>query len=174
MGGSQSGVGAQGVPSGMPSGNPSAGDPLLQTIPGDNGQQGPPLFTPSGANDPAAKNKKRSLAEMRGTNWALGNPGPRAVPVTRPIRVRCEGERLLVMADPNGNNPRVIILPRRTEDAIDQLVGVMRTEMKNWGMAGNGMYWRPLLVLELGESGEGRIADLQALLHDSGFDVKRK
>ena len=107
-------------------------------------------------------------------NWALGDPGPRAVPVTRPIRVRCEGERFLVSADPNGQGQRVILLPRRTEDSVDELVTVVRSEMKNWGMAGNGMYWRPLLVLELGESGEGRIAEMQALLSNSGFDVKRK
>jgi len=30
------------------------------------------------------------------------------------------------------------------------------------------------LVLEVGHSGEGRYADLEALMADSGFDVKRK
>lgn len=150
---------------------------MFQPIPADTEQpEGSPLFTPSASNkpDPDKKSNKRSLAEVRGKNWALGDPGAKATPVTRPIRVRCEGERLIVSTDPAGGDERVITLSGRTENSVDQLVSVVRGAMKDWGIAGKNMYWKPLLVLELGPSGEGRLADVQALLANSGFDVKRK
>jgi hypothetical protein len=62
----------------------------------------------------------------------------------------------------------------RTEDSVDPLVDAIQVRIKQWGIAGRGVYWRPQLILEVGHSGEGRFADLEALLADSGFDVKRR
>ena len=50
----------------------------------------------------------------------------------------------------------------------------MQQRITEWGIAGRGLYWRPQLILQVGHSGEGRYADLDALLADSGFDVKRR
>ena len=73
-----------------------------------------------------------------------------------------------------GDPPVEVPLRLRTEDSVDPLVAAVQHRIKDWGIAGRGLYWRPQLVLEVGKSGEGRYADLEALMADSGFDVKRK
>ena len=57
---------------------------------------------------------------------------------------------------------------------VGSWVAAVWSRTKGWGIAGRQMYWRPVLVLELGPSGEGRFAELQALMADSGLEVTRK
>jgi hypothetical protein len=120
------------------------------------------------------KEKPRSLAESRGVNWGLAPSARASNPITRPIHIICEGDKLLVRTERSGNPPITIPLRMRTEDSVDQLTAAVHERIKDWGIAGRGLYWRPQLVLEVGRSGEGRYADLEALLADSGFDVKRR
>ena len=91
----------------------------------------------------------------------------------RPIRIECCGDHLTIKPE-FGEGGRVIPLQPRTEDSVDDLVVAVRDVMKGWGIAGSAMYWRPSLVLEIGPSGEGRFYELQSLLENSGFDVRRK
>jgi hypothetical protein len=46
--------------------------------------------------------------------------------------------------------------------------------MDSWGIAGRGMYWRPILHVYNAPGAEGRADDLEALLEGSGLEVKRK
>jgi hypothetical protein len=46
--------------------------------------------------------------------------------------------------------------------------------MKTWGIAGRGMYWRPILSIEVTPDAEFRYAELKSLLDDSGLIVERK
>jgi hypothetical protein len=120
------------------------------------------------------KEKPRSLAEMRGSNWGLSPAARASNPITRPIHIVCEGDKLLVQPGRPGDSPAIVPLAHRTEDSVDQLVAELQERIEAWGIAGRGLYWRPQLILEVGHSGEGRYSDLEALLADSGFDVKRK
>jgi hypothetical protein len=120
------------------------------------------------------KEKPRSLAETRGANWGLSPAARASNPITRPIHIVCEGDKLLVHSERPGDAPVVVPLRQRTDDSVDQLVDQVQKRIEDWGLAGRGLYWRPQLILEVGQSGEGRYADLEALLADSGFDVKRR
>jgi hypothetical protein len=120
------------------------------------------------------KEKPRSLAESRGVNWGLSPAARSSSPITRPIHILCEGDKLVIRPDRNDAMPVEVPLRLRTEDSVDLLVGGIHERINDWGIAGRGLYWRPQLVLEVGRSGEGRYADLEALLADSGFDVKRR
>ena len=115
-----------------------------------------------------------SMSRSRGKNWALPTTHTSSVPVQRPIRVECWNDRLVLVPDTSDQQPQVIPLGQRTEDSLDPLVGAVRTYTKSWGIAGRGMYWRPQLVLNVNPNAEQRAADLQALLADSGWDVKKK
>jgi hypothetical protein len=85
-----------------------------------------------------------------------------------------EADRLVVRGEnPSGRDQRVIPLGADTLDAVDELVAVVAERVETWGMAGRGMYWRPLLVMEVAPGGEARFAELQALLADSGLDIRR-
>jgi hypothetical protein len=123
---------------------------------------------------PKPKEKPRSLAETRGENWGLSPAARSSNPITRPIHIVCEGDKLLIRPERTDEVPIAIPLRTRTEESVDPLVTAVQQRIGNWGIAGRGLYWRPQLVLEVGHSGEGRYADLEALLADSGFDVKRR
>jgi hypothetical protein len=114
------------------------------------------------------------MADMRGRNWALPTDSQASVPLTRPIRLECWPDRIVVMSDSRDQQPQVVPLTPRTEESIDHLVAAVRSHTKNWGIAGHGMYWKPQLLLQVNPNGEARAQDLQALLANSGLDVKRK
>lgn len=116
----------------------------------------------------------RKLADKRGRNWALQNNATVSVPITRPIRVECWNDRLVLMPDGSDQQPQVIPLADHTEEAVDQLVAAVRVHTQAWGLAGHSMYWKPQLVLDVKPTAESRAGDLQVLLADSGLDVKRK
>jgi hypothetical protein len=116
----------------------------------------------------------RSMARNRGKNWALPTSHTASMPIDRPIRVECWSDRLVLVPDTRDQQAEVIPLGPRTEDAVDPLVGAVRTYTKSWGIAGRGMYWKPQLVLNVNPNADARAADLQTLLADSGWDVKRK
>jgi hypothetical protein len=118
--------------------------------------------------------KPRSLAETRGANWGLPPTARASNPITRPIHMVCEGDKLMILAEKPDDPPVLVPLRLRTEESIDQLVMAVQERIRDWGIAGRGLYWRPQLILAVGHSGEGRFTDLEALLADSGFDVKRR
>jgi hypothetical protein len=112
--------------------------------------------------------------QVRGHNWALPNMHNASMGVQRPIRVECYADRLILLPDTHDQEAQTIPLGERTDDAVDQLMAAVRTYTKSWGMAGRGMYWKPQLVLNVNPNAESRAADLQAILADSGWDVKRR
>jgi hypothetical protein len=118
---------------------------------------------------------KRSLAMSRGKDWSLPGDHYAAVAVTRPIRVRCYGDHLVVMQEPGERLlSQIVGLDYRTQDAVDPLVAAIHTRIDSWGIAGRGMYWRPTLVFEIAPDGKARAADLRELLTDSGLEVREK
>jgi hypothetical protein len=126
------------------------------------------------AHQPTGRTANRSVADSRGRNWALPRDSNLSVPITRPIRLECWPDRIVVMSDSRDYQPQVIRLESYTEDSIDQLVAAVREHTRQWGIAGSGMYWKPQLLLKVNPNGEGRAQDLQTLLTNSGLDVKRK
>ena len=118
--------------------------------------------------------KSRKLANERGRNWAIQNNTNSSVPITRPIRVECWNDRLILVPDARDQQPQVIPLADRTDEAVDQLVAAVRVHTQGWGLAGRSMYWKPQLLLDVKPTAESRAADLAVLLADSGLDVKRK
>jgi hypothetical protein len=129
---------------------------------------------PSPQQESQQRRASRSLAQNRGTNWALPSKNTSSVPIQRPIRIECWNDRLVLLPDTRDQQPQVIPLSERTDEAVDQLVDAVRAYTKTWGMAGRGMYWKPQLVLQVDGNAQARAADLQVLLADSGWDVKRK
>lgn len=127
---------------------------------------------PAGAS-PGGVAAVSSLAAARGADWGLP-PGARgSYPVTRPLLVRVLPDRLIVA--PEGNQAeQVIRLAPRTQDSVDQLVATVWKQVKEWGIAGKGLYWKPTLVMDVGPAAEARFAELQALLSDSGLEVARR
>ena len=117
---------------------------------------------------------KKSLAEQRGVDWGLRDAARGAVGVTRPIRVECYADRLVVVSESGPAGNKVIALGPRTA-VVDRPVHLGRLGAHgSWGMAGRGMYWRPLLQVHVAPDAEQRFTELSALLQGSGLTVERK
>jgi hypothetical protein len=123
---------------------------------------------------PDDKPSPKSLAEKRGKDWALRDATPSAVGLTRMVPVRCRANAIELMSE-SGNVPRQIIpLDRATEDVMDAFVSAVWDHMKGWGIAGRGMYWKPVLNVQVLPGGEARFEEVRALLEGSGVEVKKR
>jgi hypothetical protein len=152
---------AQGDSSGGDSGQPQSMGATVELRPGE--------FRPK------AKSELRSMAERRGANWALPDATDKAFPVARPIRIVCTDEQLTILPDGKGPKAgRSILLGSQTSTAVDELVSEIWGHMRGWGMAGQGLYWKPVLVMEVTPTAGQRYADLRALLSNSGLEIHEK
>jgi len=128
------------------------------------------------ANAAGSGQPPESLAAKRGRNWALPNSGRAGVPIRRPLRVLVREDRIAVLPEttPDGAGAaagRVVLLDGSTKDAMDQFVAVLWDQIESWGIAGKGMYWKPVLSLHVAPGGRPRARQIQALLRDSGLEI---
>lgn len=124
--------------------------------------------------DDQASSQAPCLAETRGKDWGLRDAAGGSIPITRPIRVNLYADRLMVVPEQGTSQPKVIPLGARTVDAIDGTVSAVWDQMDTWGIAGRGMYWRPVLNVYVAPDAESRYQDLANLLDGSGLEVQRK
>jgi hypothetical protein len=139
----------------------------------------PQETTPANANQPEERSnprdaKNKRLADSRGENWGLPNAARGSVGITRPIRVRCTSNRLEILPDDPKADRKLVPLGERIEDSIDDFVSAVWEHMKTWGIAGRGMYWRPILRVEVTPDAEFRFEEFKTLLDNSGLMVERK
>jgi hypothetical protein len=135
-----------------------------------------PDAPPKMRDDPNDKKheKPRSLADKRGDDWGLRDASRGAVGVTRPIRIECYVDRLVVVSDRSPANTKVVPLGPNTAASVDTFVSAVWTQIEAWGMAGRGMYWKPVLQVAVAPGADDRFADLAALMNGSGMAVVRK
>ena len=116
-----------------------------------------------------------SLSESRGRDWALPENALGATGLTRPIRLACHPDRLVLLPEDRGKEkPQVLRVGGQLDEQVDNLVSQVWERMEGWGIAGPGMYWKPILMVEVAPDGEQRYAELNRLLQNSGITVKRK
>ena len=101
------------------------------------------------------------------------------MPIRRPVQVVVRQDRLVILpekrvAQSPAGHARTVRLATRTSEAIDEFVSSLWEHMDEWGIAGVGMYWRPVLVLNVHRDGRARASDLKTLLENSGLEVTDK
>jgi hypothetical protein len=119
---------------------------------------------------PAGMNNQR-----RGTNWGLPNARGRTFGVTRPIRVICLRDRLVVLSDRrDAPRPQEFALPGAlTAKDVDTFVQAIQKHMEGWGLAAENGYWKPELNVDVAIDAGDRFDELKAALQGSGIEVKR-
>jgi hypothetical protein len=115
-------------------------------------------------------------AATRGKDWALRNKPGRAVPVRRTIHVVVHDDQLIIVPDEapiQNDRPAGKIVPIQgdTVQSLDAFVTEIRETIDDWGIAGENLYWRPVLVLTVAPDGQKRTADLSRLLKNSGLEL---
>ena len=181
-----------GGPGGTPSGTAAAGGGSVGgTAGGASGSQGgarggaqggaggdmtapamPGLFQPGGGSAAGQSGATASLAQSRGRNWASLATQDRPIPLTRPIRVECAVNEFRLFDDGGRRVQTRISLDGETAAAIDPLVTAVHERVGRWGIAGDRMYWKPVLVLSETPDGRSRREDLERLLAESGIDTR--
>ncbi|MEX2027185.1 MAG: hypothetical protein WEH44_07785, partial [Pirellulaceae bacterium] len=114
--------------------------------------------------------------QRRGSNWGLPGSAGRTFGVTRPIRVICLADRVVLLSDRrDAPRPQEITLSEKmTAAEVDLLVTSIHKQMESWGLAAENGYWKPVLLVEVVGDAESRLAELQAALEGSGIEVNRK
>lgn len=102
------------------------------------------------------------------------------IAMQRAIQVVVQRDRLLFVTDPNAataSDPSAVAnatLPMEgsTREHLPEFVQVVKARMKSWGLAGQGLYWKPVLVLNVGLDGDQRATEIARLLQDAGIDIR--
>jgi len=111
-----------------------------------------------------------SVANQRGSNWALPAKTAGATGYVRPIRLFCGADYLELKS--GGVVGREIPMAGGTADAIDPLVEQIWGQIKSWGVAGKNGYWKPQLRVTVLPGGETRFSELNGLLYNSGLLIE--
>lgn len=118
--------------------------------------------------------KKGNPAKYRAQDWGLRDTPHGSVPITRPVLFECQADRLLMLPDRGRGGNALVVMSSATDSSIDDVVSAIWQRMNGWGMAGKGMYWRPVLHVRVAPGGESRFSDLQVLLQGSGLDIVKQ
>lgn len=139
------------------------------------GAQGP-AGTPNGTGGTGGTGRSDNpLAAQRGQNWALKQGSPRSTGITRPVSIECGGGELMLLPEPGSRLPaRTIDVSGDPVEGIDHLVQLIDQRIEGWASAGRGLYWKPVLHVQVLPGGEARFEQLQTLLYGSGMEVIRK
>jgi len=124
----------------------------------------------------AAGGQAASIADSRGRNWAVQSGGPSAVAIRRPIQVVVRPDQLALLPsrhaiDGVAATGKVISLNQSQQEISSEFVTALRRRVEEWGLAGNDLYWRPILKLNVGPGAEQTAHQVLRLLRDSGVEV---
>ena len=141
----------------------ASGSPTENSSPGDSSIHG--KGSPSGG--PAAGEG--------GFDWALPPATPDAIAITRPIDGHCELQRIVLMPEAGSPaRPIEIRFEGATANALRPFAGAIRQQIDSWGIAGPGVYWKPVLRLSVASNAGRRFTELQSQLRDSGIEILRR
>ena len=119
--------------------------------------------------------KARKAIKSGGDNWGLPNSAGKAVGVSRPIRMECYDDRLLLLPEQgDGRTPLVVPIEQDLSQNLDAVVAAVWQRMDRWGLAVSNGYWKPILTIDVKPGGEERFWELQQLLQGSGIEVEKK
>ncbi|MDR2706717.1 MAG: hypothetical protein LBC02_13130 [Planctomycetaceae bacterium] len=110
-------------------------------------------------------------ATNRADNWALRDATPFSSAVSRNIKIQCEANRYVLLPQTGLVGSRVVPITNSGYDAADKLVTAIWEFMDSWGIAGEKMYWRPVLQVKVMSGGEQRFQELKSLLQNSGMII---
>ena len=111
------------------------------------------------------------ISDVRGKNWALPGASSGAVPFQRSVRIELSPKAITLYSPDPRQSPESIPFDGSTRDAIEQLVSEIWQHMGHWGIAGRGMYWKPVLNIYVEPGAQKRAIELEQLLKQSGLQI---
>lgn len=141
-------------------------------------QGGSQSGSPSGATNSSTQSasKQPKASNSRSSNWGLPASFGKTTAVTRPIKIACLPDRLVVVPDKGDDRAASVIgiSPQLQPVEVDAFVAAVQKRLTSWGPAMTNGFWKPVLEVEVTRGAEPQFETLQMLLQGSGFEVKRK
>ena len=131
-------------------------------------------FQFGGAKPKPSQPTESPISDVRGDNWALPGISGGSFPFARPIRVEITESDVTLFPTDSRQRPIRVSFESNTRHTIEQFVAAIWRYMETWGVAGRGMYWKPVLNIYTEKGAEPRAAELEYLLQRSGIEIKRK
>jgi hypothetical protein len=121
--------------------------------------------------------QKHTPAKVRGKNWAIANGNPGMIPIRRSIQIVIRDDALALMPEATTTGEvsaagREFPIGEEPGAAYEDLISAVEKRIRDWGMAGQGLYWRPVLELKVSGTGDYRVDPLLRLLKDSGAEIR--
>jgi hypothetical protein len=120
---------------------------------------------------------ERTPVKARGKDWAIANGRPGMIPIRRTIQIVVRDDALAILPEASSTNEasaagQEFKFGNSPAAAYDDLIAAVEKRIKDWGMAGEGLSWRPEVELKVAANGDHRVNDLMRLLKFSGADVR--
>ena len=157
-------------------GSNSAGSQGSSAVGGGEGGQAASPGASSGGAD-ASSRQMGSIADSHGSNWAVESGRQGAVPIRRTIHLVVRNNRMALLPSRHetrgvGATGTEISLEQSEEQISEKFIAALRERMDDWGLAGSGLYWRPVLKLNMGPDAGYSAFQIMHLLKNSGVEVR--
>ena len=161
-----------------------AGSPSAAVQPSssaDSSVANAPAGSPGGAASGSAGNAASQMATAGMSDEQLSAAGPArkkesnqaGVALVRTLHVRVAPEQLVVKS---GKRPTVgdhrIPLGNDINQAATLFVKAVQAEVQAWGIAGDGLYWRPVMEIDVEPGAEQLAQRLASVLRQGGLEVR--
>jgi hypothetical protein len=115
---------------------------------------------------------RKARQKTRGKNWAIRNANPSMIPIRRTIQILIRDDALVILPEAAGAAGKEFAFNESSDAAYDELLSAVDERIHDWGMAGEGLYWRPVIELRVAPNGDGRVDQLVQLLEHGGAEVR--
>jgi hypothetical protein len=81
-------------------------------------------------------------------------------------------DRLAILPEQGVGGGRIVPVDGDVDTAAGDFAAALRDRVKRWGIAGQGLYWKPILVLKPAPDGIANANRLARRLRSSGVEVQ--
>jgi hypothetical protein len=142
---------------------------------GSGGSSGGGAGGSPGSGFSSSSKSNDSIANTRGSNWAVNQPKQRSVAIRRTIHVVVRDNQM-ILQPPNdarrGVTGKQISLDQPVDTISNEFSIAVKDRIDDWGLAGSGMYWKPVLELKVEPGAQMTATRITQLLDDSGVEVQ--
>jgi hypothetical protein len=158
----------------QPDGAPASGS---YTAGDDPEQDLDELARAAAAGDEKQPGEYRKKSNARGKNWAIANGRPGTIPIRRSIQIVVREDALAILPEASAKNEtsaqgHEFRFGDSPDEAYDELIAAVEKRIRDWGMAGEGLSWRPVVELKVSADGDRRVDELMQQLKYSGVEVR--
>ena len=122
--------------------------------------------------DTAGPSSMASIADARGSNWALPAKSDRAVGYRRPVVVLLTREQMIINPNSQTGNRESITVTQPLSKSLENLVTKVWQQVEDWGVAGVNSYWMPELIFRVAPGCESTFRQVNSLMRGSGLEVR--